>query len=67
MKKEIIKMYPCYPLQLLDSSYYVIMRLDVVKKQFVILGDYYATKEDCEAEVNKMNKESGPVEFEYEI
>ena len=49
-------MYPCYPLQLEDSSYRVI-RWNVVKKQFEVLGDVYAMKEDCEAEVNKMNKE----------
>jgi len=59
-------MYPCYPLQLEDSSYRVI-RLNVVKKQFEVLGDEYVMKEDCEAEVDEMNKDSGPVEFEYEI
>lgn len=66
MKKVKIKMYPCYPLQLEDSSYRVI-RLNVVKKQFEVLGDEYVMKEDCEAEVDEMNKDSGPVEFEYEI
>lgn len=59
-------MYPCYSLQLLDSSYRII-KLDVVKKQFEVLGNVYAMKEDCEAEVDEMNKDSGPVEFEYEI
>lgn len=66
MKIVKIEMYPCYPLQLEDSSYRVI-RWNVVKKQFEVLGDVYAMKEDCEAEVNKMNKESGPVEFKYEV
>lgn len=59
-------MYPCYSLQLLDSSYRII-KLDVVKKQFEVLGNVYAMKEDCEAVVNEMNEDAGPVEFEYEI
>lgn len=64
--KEKIKMYPCCPLQLEDSSYRII-RWNVVKKQFEVLGNVYAMKEDCEAVVDEMNKDAGPVEFEYEI
>ncbi len=66
MGKEKIKMYPYHSLQLLDSTY-IIIRLNVVKKQFECLGDIYTSKEACEEEVLLMNKESGPVEFEYEI
>ena len=66
MGKEKIKMYPYHSLQLLDSTY-IIIRLNVVKKQFECLGDIYTSKEACEEEVLLMNKGSGPVEFEYEI
>lgn len=64
--KEIIKIYPCHPLQLSESSYRII-KLNVVEKRFEILGDVYTTREDCEAEVKIMNEESAPFEFEYEI
>ena len=66
MGKVIIKMYLYHSLQLLDSTY-IIIRLNVVKNQFECLGDIYTSKDACEDEVLQMNKESGPVEYEYEI
>ena len=66
MKTIKLKIYPCYSLQLLDSTYRI-LKLDVVKKEFRVLGDRYATKEDCEEEVRIMNEECGPLEYEYEI
>ncbi len=61
-----LKIYPCYSFQLSDSTY-KILKLDAVKKEFILLGDIYATKEECEEEVKTMNIESGPLEYEYDI
>ncbi len=66
MGKEIIRIYPCYPLQLLDSTYRI-MKLNAVTSQFEILGDVYTSKKDCEEEVKQMNEESGTFEYEYEV
>lgn len=43
------------------------MRLNVVTKQFEVLGDAYTSKEACDNEVKIMNEESGCAEYEYDI
>lgn len=63
--KEMIKIYPYCVIQDHNSgnSGYRIARLNVVKKEFEVLKDFYEELDVCNEEVKVLNEESGPVEY----
>lgn len=61
-EREIIKIYPYCAIKAPDSSYRIV-RLNVVTKRFEVLNDIFKIEADCKNEVEKLNAESGSVDF----